>query len=107
MSRLLRNEVHDESLTQASARQFAARDARESSIRGDHLHPTVIPDDDGTFFCLVTNVSTRTLVVMIDVLELNGRRVGGAVRGALDWDGFEHTSGVLHPQGRELTRTSR
>jgi len=34
--------------------------------------PPVIPDDDGTFFCLVTNVSIRTLTVMIDVVEMNG-----------------------------------
>ena len=41
--------------------------------------PPVIPDDDGDFFCLVTNVSTRTLIVAIDVLDLNGgtsRHVG-------------------------------
>jgi hypothetical protein len=34
--------------------------------------PPVIPDDDGTFFCLVTNVSTRTLHVQIDVFDVNG-----------------------------------
>jgi hypothetical protein len=34
--------------------------------------PPVIPDDDGDFFCLVTNVSAKTLAVMIDVLDLNG-----------------------------------
>jgi hypothetical protein len=40
--------------------------------------PPVIPDDDGTFFCLVTNVSTRTLDVQIDVLDFNGGRTGHA-----------------------------
>ena len=34
--------------------------------------PPVVPDDDGTFFCLVTNVSARPLTVMIDVLDMNG-----------------------------------
>jgi hypothetical protein len=34
--------------------------------------PPVVPDDNGTFFCLVTNVSTRTLTLMIDVLNVNG-----------------------------------
>lgn len=34
--------------------------------------PPVIPDDDGTFFCLVTNVSVRTLTIGIDVLDVNG-----------------------------------
>ena len=34
--------------------------------------PPVIPDDDGDFLCLVTNVSARTLIVMIDVLDMNG-----------------------------------
>ena len=38
--------------------------------------PPVIPDDDGTFFCLVTNVSAKTLVIMIDVLDLNGGTTG-------------------------------
>jgi hypothetical protein len=38
--------------------------------------PPVIPDDDGSFFCLVTNVSARTLVVMIDVLDMNGGTSG-------------------------------
>ena len=38
--------------------------------------PPVIPDDDGSFFCLVTNVSPRTLTVMIDVIELNGATTG-------------------------------
>jgi len=38
--------------------------------------PPVIPDDDGSFFCLVTNVSARTLVVMIDVLDVNGGTSG-------------------------------
>lgn len=40
------------------------------------LTPPVIPDDDGNFFCLVTNVSTRTLTVMIDVVEMNGQTSG-------------------------------
>jgi hypothetical protein len=40
--------------------------------------PPVIPDDDGTFFCLVTNVSAKTLVVKIDVLDLNGGMTGHA-----------------------------
>ena len=35
--------------------------------------PPVIPDDDGSFFCLVTNLSTRPLVVVIDVVDQNGR----------------------------------
>jgi hypothetical protein len=34
--------------------------------------PPVIPDDDGSFFCLVTNVSTRSVAIGIDVIELNG-----------------------------------
>ena len=34
--------------------------------------PPVVPDDDGTFFCLVTNVSAKTLDVQIDVLDVNG-----------------------------------
>ena len=34
--------------------------------------PPVIPDDDGTFFCLVTNVGPRTLSVMFDVVDTNG-----------------------------------
>jgi hypothetical protein len=34
--------------------------------------PPVVPDDDGTFFCLVTNVSAKPLTVMIDVLDMNG-----------------------------------
>ena len=38
--------------------------------------PPVIPDDDGTFFCLVTNVSAKTLAVMIDVFDLNGGTTG-------------------------------
>ena len=38
--------------------------------------PPVIPDDDGSFFCLVTNVSARTLIVMIDVLDFNGGTSG-------------------------------
>jgi len=44
--------------------------------------PPVIPDDDGDFFCLVTNVSTRTLDVGIDVIDVNGgtsRHVGFVV----------------------------
>jgi hypothetical protein len=38
--------------------------------------PPVIPDDDGSFFCLVTNVSAQTLAVMIDVLDMNGGTSG-------------------------------
>ena len=38
--------------------------------------PPVIPDDDGTFFCLVTNVSDRILTVMIDVVGVNGSTNG-------------------------------
>ena len=34
--------------------------------------PPVIPDDDGDFFCLVTNTSVRPLVVGIDVVDVNG-----------------------------------
>lgn len=34
--------------------------------------PPVIPDDDGDFFCLMTNVGPRTLTVSIDVIEMNG-----------------------------------
>ncbi len=40
--------------------------------------PPVIPDDDGTFFCVVTNVSARTVAVTIDVVDLNGGRSGHA-----------------------------
>jgi hypothetical protein len=38
--------------------------------------PPVIPDDNGTFFCLVTNVSARTLNVQIDVFDVNGGTSG-------------------------------
>ena len=38
--------------------------------------PPVIPDDNGSFFCLVTNVSARTLAVMIEVLDMNGGTTG-------------------------------
>jgi hypothetical protein len=38
--------------------------------------PPVIPDDNGTFFCLVTNVSTKTFAVMIDVFDVNGGMTG-------------------------------
>jgi len=38
--------------------------------------PPVIPDDDGSFFCLVTNVSVKTIVTRIDVLDLNGGTTG-------------------------------
>src|SRR5207244_11395627 len=31
--------------------------------------PPVIPDDDGTFFCLVTNVSCTTIVAKIAVVD--------------------------------------
>jgi hypothetical protein len=44
--------------------------------------PPVIPDDDGSFFCLVTNVSFRTLSIAIDVLDMNGgtsRHIGFTV----------------------------
>ncbi len=34
--------------------------------------PPVIPDDNGSFFCLVTNVSAKTLDVQIDVFDVNG-----------------------------------
>jgi len=34
--------------------------------------PPVIPDVDGTFFCVVTNVSFRTLVLRIEVFDVNG-----------------------------------
>ena len=35
--------------------------------------PPVIPDDDGDFFCLVTNASVvRNLTVGIDVVDVNG-----------------------------------
>ena len=42
----------------------------------------MIPDDDGDFFCLVTNVSTRTLIVAFDIINENGgtsRHVGFTV----------------------------
>jgi len=41
--------------------------------------PPVIPDDDGSFFCLATNVSTRTLNIVFEVFDTNGgmtRRIG-------------------------------
>ena len=38
--------------------------------------PPVIPDDDGGFFCLVTNVSAQRLAIRIDVLEVNGATTG-------------------------------
>lgn len=44
--------------------------------------PPVIPDDDGDFFCLVTNVSDRTLTVTIEVFDMNGgasRHIGFTV----------------------------
>jgi hypothetical protein len=44
--------------------------------------PPVIPDDDGDFFCLATNVSTRTLTIAFDVIDDNGntsRHVGFTV----------------------------
>ena len=34
--------------------------------------PPVIPDVDGTFFCVVTNVSFRTLILRIEVFDVNG-----------------------------------
>ena len=36
----------------------------------------VIPDDDGTFFCVVTNVSFRTLTLKIEVFDVNGGSSG-------------------------------
>ena len=47
---------------------LVARTAHATTV----FTPPVIPDDDGTFFCLVTNVSTRTLTIGIDVLDMNG-----------------------------------
>jgi hypothetical protein len=38
--------------------------------------PPVVPDDNGTFFCLVTNVSAKTLDVQIDVFDVNGGTSG-------------------------------
>jgi len=38
--------------------------------------PPVIPDDDGTFFCVVTNVSFRTLILRIEVFDVNGGSSG-------------------------------
>jgi hypothetical protein len=41
--------------------------------------PPVIPDDDGSFFCVATNVGPRTLTVVFEVFDLNGaisRRIG-------------------------------
>ena len=38
--------------------------------------PPVIPDDNGTFFCLVTNVSAKTLDVQVDVFDMNGGTSG-------------------------------
>jgi len=38
--------------------------------------PPVIPDDNGTFFCLVTNVSAKTLDIQIDVFDMNGGTSG-------------------------------
>src|SRR6266446_3552144 len=38
--------------------------------------PSVIPDDNGTFFCLVTNVSAKTLDIQIDVFDMNGGTSG-------------------------------
>ena len=41
--------------------------------------PPVIPDDDGSFFCLATNVSSRTLNMVFEVFDMNGglsRRIG-------------------------------
>jgi len=44
----------------------------ESALATTIFTPPVIPDDDGDFFCLVTNVSPRTLDVAIDVIDVNG-----------------------------------
>ena len=44
--------------------------------------PPVIPDDDGSFFCLATNVSPRTLNMVFEVFDTNGgltRRIGRTV----------------------------
>jgi hypothetical protein len=41
--------------------------------------PPVIPADDGSFLCLATNVSSRTLDVVFEVFDTNGglsRRIG-------------------------------
>jgi hypothetical protein len=46
----------------------------EAAYAATIFTPPVIPDDDGTFFCLVTNVSTKTLVVQIEVFDANGER---------------------------------
>jgi len=51
----------------------------EAALATTIFTPPVIPDDDGDFFCLVTNVSPRTLDVGIDVIDMNGgtsRHVG-------------------------------
>src|SRR5207244_5507606 len=38
--------------------------------------PPVIPDDNVTFFCLVTNVSAKTLDIQIDVFDMDGGTSG-------------------------------
>ena len=38
--------------------------------------PPVIPDDDGIFFCLVTNVGAKTLDLQIDVFDMDGGMAG-------------------------------
>src|SRR5262249_46184030 len=40
--------------------------------------PPVIPDDDGSSFCLVRNVSAQTRAVMIGVLDVKGGTGGHA-----------------------------
>ena len=54
----------------------------EAALATTIFTPPVIPDDDGDFFCLVTNVSPRTLDVGIHVIDMNGgtsRHVGFVV----------------------------
>jgi hypothetical protein len=48
----------------------------EAAYAATVFTPPVIPDDDGTFFCVVTNASTRTLAITIDVLDMNGGTTG-------------------------------
>src|SRR5262249_40509467 len=51
----------------------AAAELAKAAFATTIFTPPVIPDDDGDFFCLVTNVSDRTLTVTIEVLDMNGR----------------------------------
>lgn len=48
----------------------------EAAYAATIFTPPVIPDDDGTFFCLVTNVSAKTLDIQIDVFDMNGGTSG-------------------------------